>query len=471
MDKDLTEKLSNEFASRSRSWDWDGLFGCLPDPDPILEKLGESVHVYRSLMSDAHVWACMTSRIYGVLAREWKLKLPGNTKNKPASEKALQAFKEDLTALPMQNIITDILMAPLYGISPCEITWEKGKRWKPGSIQGKPAEWFAYSFENEPRFLSMSHVLEGEPLPDMKFLMPRHFPTYKNPYGERTLSRCFWPVAFKRGGFKFWAVFAEKFGMPWPVGKVPGSTSDTQRLDLLTRLRQMVQDAVAVINDDQSIEMHESGSKTGSADIYERLITASNREISKAILGQTLTTEVGSSGSYAASKSHMDVRQEIIDADKKMTEEQFNILSRWYCKLNFPEAEPPVFYFYESEDLQLERSERDEKLSNQGVKFQQQYYERAYGFEKGDIEVPAAPEEKSDFLKKSDFFESAGADDEIGAIMELAAQAGQTIIEKQVKSAFKALDSLSLSSAFQEKLARAKFFCGLAGAADEIEEQ
>lgn len=32
---------------------------------------------------------------------------------------------------------------------------------------------------------------------------------------------CFWPVAFKKGGMKFWLRFAEKFGSPWVIGKHP----------------------------------------------------------------------------------------------------------------------------------------------------------------------------------------------------------------------------------------------------------
>jgi hypothetical protein len=47
----------------------------------------------------------------------------------------------------------------------------------------------------------------------------------------------------------------------------------------------------------------------------EKLIDKMNAEISKAILGQTLTTEIGATGSYAASNTHMAVRQDIIDAD------------------------------------------------------------------------------------------------------------------------------------------------------------
>jgi phage gp29-like protein len=135
--------------------------------------------------------------------------------------------------------------------------------------------------------------------------------------------------------------------MPWVVGKVPRSTNDTERGELLTNLASMVQDAVAVVNDDESVEIEEAGGKTASADIYEKLISASNREISKAILGQTLTTEIDKGGSFAATKEHMEVRADLVDQDKRMVCDKFNKLFAWVTELNFDNAIPPLFKFYE----------------------------------------------------------------------------------------------------------------------------
>lgn len=387
------KSLAEEIAPRSRSLDWMGIMGFLPDPDPVLRKLGQDINVYRQLLSDAHVWSCCQSRKSGTLSCEWELR-ESSRGSVRANKRAYETIKDMMDGLDVYQIITDMLDAPFYGMSPLEVLWEAGNRgngetgmWLPDRVVGKPPEWFHFDPENNLRFKSKDDMIEGEEIPDMKFLLPRHHASYQNPYGERLLSRCFWPVTFKRGGFKFWSVFTEKFGMPWIIGRVPRSTNETERGKLLANLTAMVQDAVAVINDDESVDLKESAFKASSASIYEKLISASNRECSKAILGQTLSTELDKGGSMAATQGHLEIRKDLVDQDKRMVCESFKRLFRWVIDLNFTGADPPVFVFYEEEKIQKERSERDTELFHQGVKFKPVYYQRIYNLEEGDFEL------------------------------------------------------------------------------------
>lgn len=50
---------------------------------------------------------------------------------------------------------------------------------------------------------------------------------------------------------------------------------------------------------DTELKLTEAGNKTGSADVYERLCERCNNEISKLILGNTLTTESSEKGTQA----------------------------------------------------------------------------------------------------------------------------------------------------------------------------
>jgi phage gp29-like protein len=148
----------------------------------------------------------------------------------------------------------------------------------------------------------------------------------------------------------------------------------------------MIQDAVAVIPDDSSVEIQEAN-KSSSAEVFEKLIDKMNSEISKAILGQTLTTEIGSTGSYAASNTHMAVRQDIIDADKKLVEKTINQLIQWIYEINFANAEIPKFELFEPEDVDLTLAQRDKILSESGVKFTKEYFIKAYGLEEEDFDI------------------------------------------------------------------------------------
>ena len=380
------QPLTADIAVRSRSLEWMGMFGLLPDPDPVLRKLGQDLTVYRELTVDAHVFSCLQSRKAVTLSKKWELR--ENPRGSSGANRRALALCEDIFAdLDVRQVIIDMLEAPFYGMAPVEITWESaGRQWIPRRVEGKPPEWFAFDDDNRLRFISREAMIDGELVPEGKFLLARHGASYQNPYGERVLARCFWPVVFKRGGFKFWAIFTEKFGMPWVRGKVPRATNDTERSRLLGRLVAMVQDAVAVINDDESVEITEAAGKSASADIYERLVGASNREVSKAILGQTLTTELDQKGgSRAATSEHMEVRDDLGDQDQAMVVAEMNRLLSWITELNVSGAMPPVFAFVEEEDVQNERAERDGKLHSQDVDFTPAYYQRTYNLEPDDF--------------------------------------------------------------------------------------
>lgn len=68
-------------------------------------------------------------------------------------------------------------------------------------------------------------------------------------------------------------------------------------------------------------------------DLYLQLIKLANGEISKALLSETLTTEMDS-GSYAASVTHFKVRREVILGDKFLVEQTINKLIEYIAKVN-----------------------------------------------------------------------------------------------------------------------------------------
>ena len=377
--------ITDEIATRKRAFDFYALGFNLPDPDPVLRKQGKDVQIYRELLSDAHVWACVQSRKAGILSLNWEIDR-GKAKSRQA-----KVIEDVFNNLDMHAIISQILDASLFGFQPMEVIWKNiGSQIIPVDIKAKPVEWFVFDDENRLKLRTKENWL-GELLPDKKFLLPQFNPSYQNPYGERILSRVFWPVVFKKGGLKFWVIFTEKYGMPFLIGKHPRGASKEDTDSLADMLEDMIQDAIAVIPDDSSVEIQEA-SKNSSADIYEKLIDKMNSEVSKAILGQTLTTELGAKGSFAASKIHMEVREEIVDSDKRMVEKTLNQLIKWIYELNFSDqSNMPVLSLWEEEDVDLNLAQRDKTLSDSGVKFTKEYYMKAYGFEEEDIQSVAPP--------------------------------------------------------------------------------
>lgn len=419
MDKDLTnnkntkKKLADEIATRKRAINFYSLGTYLPDPDPVLRKQGKDMAIYKELASDAHVFACIQSRKAGVLSKEWAI-----NRGTDKDDKVL-LLTQVLENLDIYSLINTILDCTLYGFQPIEIIWAKvGKLILPVEAKGKPPEWFVFDNNNKLKFRTKEHYF-GINLPDRKFLCPQLNPSYENPYGERTLSRVYWPVTFKRGGLKYWVIFTEKYGIPHLIGKHPRGASKEETDALADVLEEMVQDAVAVVPDDSSVEIKEAN-KTSSAQVFEALVDKMNAEISKAILGQTLTTEVGSVGSYSASQTHMGVRKDIIDSDKKLVEKTINQLIKWVYEINFSTQDAiPQFEMYEIEDIDLNLAQRDKILTESGVKFTKSYFVKNYGLQEDDLEItdilPPAPPIFSQFNND----DSDNSMDEIDELLQM----------------------------------------------------
>jgi phage gp29-like protein len=367
----------------------------LPDPDPVLRKMGKDITIYEDLLTDSHLFSTIQQRKAGVLAQNWELR------QEESNPKEYEIIKEIFDNIDFENIIDQILNAPLFGQTILEIVWQKdGSYLIPGKIEEKPLEWFYYDDYNNLRLKSEKINDTGELLNPLKFITIRYKPTYKNPYGQRLLSRCFWPVTFKRGGLKFWIMFTEKYGNPFIFGKQPRNTSQEDTNILLDALKNMIQDAVAVIPDDSSVSILEA-SKTSSVETFKELMNFLNNEISKAILTQTLTTEVQDVGAYSASKTMSDMLYLVQQSDKRLVERAFNRLINLIYEINFNSNNKPKFILYEEEDVDKTLAERDQILVNTGVKFTKEYYIKNYNLMEDDFDL-------ADNI--SSFAEKAGAD-------------------------------------------------------------
>ncbi|MBQ7568190.1 DUF935 family protein [bacterium] len=372
---------TQEIATALRAGFYQNLSFKLPDPDPILAKLGHRQEIYAQILADAKVCACVEQRKAGCLSMLWDIK------GDEASADAIEIIRQAMQRLGMPSLISEILNAVLWGFQPLEVMWEvRGGLTLPARVIGKPAHWFCFSADNELRFLSVDHP-DGEELRDRKFLLAQHNATYINPYGEKLLPKCFWPVMFKKGAWKWWVTATEKFGSPFILGKVPRGTDQTEIAKLDESLQALIQDVTAVIPNDTAVEIMDGQSGSSASAPHRELIEQCNAEIALAILGQTLTTEVGSTGSYAASKTHNDVRADIIAGDKRMVEETLQTLVDWIYELNWSGSTPPKFSMWDEEDVDKALAERDKILTETGLKFTKSYYIKSYGLAEDDFEI------------------------------------------------------------------------------------
>jgi hypothetical protein len=115
----------------------------------------------------------------------------------------------------------------------------------------------------------------------------------------------------KKNMLAFWDTFGEIFGMPMRIAKT--SSRDQKDIDKLDR---MLRDAGASLSmvapTDTEIEFVESG-KRDSYNVYDKRVDRANSELSKLIIGQTMTIEDGSS--LSQSQTHLEVFKNLVDSD------------------------------------------------------------------------------------------------------------------------------------------------------------
>lgn len=202
------------------------------------------------------------------------------------------------------------------GFAVVEIIWDRSSTpWKPARYAWRDPRFFQFDQESrtEIRLRDEADMMNGIPLEPYKFI--RHVPQLKSGIPIRGgLARVVaWSWMFKSFGIKDWMAFAEVFGMPLRVGKYrPGEPQ--ANIDVLkAAVANLGIDAAAVIPEGMQIEFQELANSTAGADLFERMANWMDSQVSKAVLGQTMTADNGSSRSQA--EVHNEVRKDLRDAD------------------------------------------------------------------------------------------------------------------------------------------------------------
>lgn len=375
-------RLATEIATRTAATFVSGE-DYLPNPDPILKAQGGSIKVYRGFV-DGHLDAVKNKRFSAITSRPWTID------GSKGDAKKAKVIEEYLWNLELRNTISQMLEAIGFGYAVHEIVWdavetEAGTLILPTAIKERKQEWF--KFDDDGALLFQDKNANRTLVPDRKFLVTRNRPTASNPYGEPVYARCFWPMAFKKGGLKFWMIYVEKYGMPKAIGKIPPSATEQEQTTFLKMLSGLVRDAVAVIPQTGSVEFHDTA--RGGNNPHSEIVRWADSEMSKAWLGETLTTEQTSSGgTQAMATIHNDVRADLALDDAAMIESSINQLIRWIYEINWPtEKAIPWMNILLPEDMQQARLDRDTKLKQLGVKFNAQYITDTYGIDEKYFEI------------------------------------------------------------------------------------
>ena len=235
-----------------------------------------------------------------------------------AAKKAADLAQAAVDAIGTGDLLVQLLDALSKGYAVGEIVWRlDGPQWLPQTVLPRPPEWFQFDRLTGRQLRLVDGSFEGAELPSMKFIC--HAPSMVSglPILGGLARSALWAWVFKSYALRDWSAFAELYGQPIRLGKYDASATRDDIAVLKRAVFDIGSDAAAVLPASMALEFVEAGGKTASADLYEKLIGYIDRQVSKAVLGQTLTTDQGSSGSLAQATVHNEVRADLIRADAR----------------------------------------------------------------------------------------------------------------------------------------------------------
>jgi phage gp29-like protein len=264
---------------------------------------------------DAHLAAILQTRKLAVLGKDYEVLPYAKT---PEDEQIAAAVGELVYAIPdLEGALLDLLDAIGKGFALGELIWEvAGGAARIREIRWIPQKKVTFGEDLTPRLLTAEAPWQGVEPPPWKLIYHRYKARSGHASRAGVLRVVGWMYLLKNYALKDWAAFNEVFGMPLRLGKYDATASPADREALIRAIRNLGSDAAGVISKATEIEFIEAASRGGKGNPYQAMAEFCNREMSKAVLGQTLTTDTaGATGTYATARVHDLVRRDLVQAD------------------------------------------------------------------------------------------------------------------------------------------------------------
>lgn len=263
---------------------------------------------------DPHLFSQLQTRKLAVTGLDWEVQPFSKDERDCEIADFVQEQLQGLEGFP--DIMMDMMDAVGKGISICEIMWGvspdlrnviDGIEW----VHPKKLIWDGIT--DEMRICTSDHP-QGLLFPKNKFVIHRYKAKSGHPSRAGVLRVCAWMYLFKNYDVKDWVAFCEVFGMPIRIGKYDPSASEDDKAALMKAIIDLGSDAAGIMPNNTEITFV-NADKTSTVQVYELLARYCDEQMSKAVLGQTLTSGTDGGGSYALGKTHGEVRHDLTVAD------------------------------------------------------------------------------------------------------------------------------------------------------------
>jgi len=320
----------------------------------------------------------------------------------------------------IEELIEASVEARLFGLSICELFVENGNF----AYRKLDRECFFYE---EGKILLQIGKTKFEPK-EPRYVIFRHKPT---------LLKTLWIVYAKHFVLSIYMKFAELLGIPLLVANISNSDDETIEAvgDILSSLKSA---GYAVMGKEDTLSIL---SGRGSQDDFLAFVRYCDAEIAKVINANTLTSNVGSSGSLAQAQIHEKQRQEIVARDVKFA---IRCVTKAFRAI---ELEPKLVIFYEEDKDLLSRATVLEKLHGMG--FSMSVEDMSTEFDLKLIKEGKSPQSRLSINNRLEKNEKSKPLDNIDAFMQ--SENMTRLLDTHSKNIKKTLEEmLTSASSFEE---------------------
>ena len=278
-----------------------------------------------------------------------------------------EKIKDEFKKIFNPDVVSQILETYLYGLNVFEVNYkEKEGLVYPRLVQ---RDFRQFKFNDASEFVFSAGGSE-QSIPPLKVIYALNRANFRKVYGDGLLKKLYFPVKMKNASLKFWFRFLEKFGSPWAIAKTSYEPDE-----MAAEVQAMLSGDSAVIDTDEEITLVQP---TSNVD-FTRLPAYLDNQISKAILGANLTSDV-KEGSYAAAKTHNEIREDLAANDAKILVFVMNKAISFFKEINGYNGELYAKLFDEDAP-NTERAARDKTLYDMGFAPTKKYITSTYNIE------------------------------------------------------------------------------------------
>ena len=278
------------------------------DPIRMLE-LAETIEE-----RDLHLVGVLGTRRRSVSQLEITVE-PGD--DSAAAEESAQLVRDWLKRDELTDELFDMLDAIHKGYSFTEILWDTSEgQWQPRRLEWRDPRWFDFERHNLSTPQLVGEAGERMPLPGGKFIYAQMKAKSGIPLRGGLARNTAWAWMFKAFSNRDWSIFIQNYGQPIRVGKWNQGATPADKASLYRAIANIGGDMAAMIPASMAIEFVESKSVGASSDMYKVRVDFIDQQVSKAVLGQTATTDAVTGG-LGSGKEHRQVQEDIERADAR----------------------------------------------------------------------------------------------------------------------------------------------------------